>query len=112
MRKLSAEHEFSKIVPLRRIEEYRPERKRKYTGIRKTMHAVNALVRAGHMADVYWNIKHDEVYCRQHTDGIPRPRFDCTVLATTVSIPVNKITFRQMLDSAITIQGYDNIRFD
>lgn len=113
MRKLSAETEFSKIVPLRRIHEYHPPKKRKYHKIREVTKKINALILLGNMVNIYYNIKHDELLYDVYAVGKAKLNKEYTLFITTLlNRRYNEREMRKLLDEIITYKGYDRIRFD
>lgn len=108
MRRRSAELEFSKIVPLRRLEDYQPPKKRKYTGIRLVVKQIKEITRTGRFASIFYNIKYDEVLC--YPEGLKQPT-DYQKFIIAFFTPSGERDLRKWLDRIIEEKGYNNIQF-
>lgn len=112
MKRQTPEDRFAYIVPVHREHDYQAPKKRKYTGIRNTSKHTNELITAGHMVDIYYDIKHDEVFCSVYVVGKAKLNTEYTVFITTLlNRKYNEREMRKMLDTVIEAKGYDRIRF-
>lgn len=111
MKRQTPEDRFAYIVPMHREHDYQAPKKRKYHNIRNTAKIIREYVKLGAMLDIYYDIKHDEVFCCVYHLGQPKLTEEYTVFITTEMRPINERALRRLLDQIITEKGYDRIRF-
>ena len=113
MKRQTPEDRFAYIVPMHREHDYQAPKKRKYHNIRNTSKRTNELITAGHMVDIYYDIKHDEVFYSVYAVGKAKITREHTVFITTLLYrKYNEREMRKMLDTVIEAKGYDRIHFD